>query len=119
MAKQKRIIAHLEDRILYQDDKIQINRSDIELDSHDVWVGDTKKDKNERQYFFLPRAVLKQFGEYSGPESIVPSLNAFNRNIPEFLREAGISPEYFALACARARIHEEQGYASYLAASKG
>lgn len=104
----------VQERILYKDEKIQINSSDRGEESHDVWVGDTEKPKDDRRYFFLDRGILRDFAENIPPEHAIQSLNAFNRNIPEYLRETEISPTYFALACARARIREERDFAEDL-----
>lgn len=90
--------------VLYEEERIKINTSPTEIDGHNVWIGLPES----RMYFLLQRGILNDIAEHSSQDRIEQMLGTLNPIIPNVLRENKISPEYFALACARAKMKQEE-----------
>lgn len=82
---------------LYEDDRIKISRSPVEIDGHDLIIG------NNPYPYFLARGILKDWAGMQ-PEQFKQSLLAYDRRILECLEQAQIPIETIGWALAKAKI---------------
>lgn len=95
-----------EGNLIYREAGIQVNTHPRDVEGHNVWING--------KYFLFPRGTLSEVAERHPVRDLTALFRTFNDEILFALEESKISTETFALILARARIKEQQGYASYL-----
>ena len=92
-----------EGEVLYSDNKIKIQVNFRDPESYYAIVRDLE---DREQFILMQKRVMEEIARSTDINSIGQTLMIMGPSNPHFLREAGISPEYFGLACARAKMKE-------------
>jgi hypothetical protein len=96
----------MDGKFIYKEGLIQINTFPGDEEAHNVLING--------YYFVFPGGTLSEVGERTSPDRLARVLDAINIELLFVLKESRISPEAFALACARTRLKEAEEFASYL-----